>query len=162
VLFVARQYQVNYEMQVYLDKNDIDKSQTFVIKIPVMLPYQVDWKNDEISRGSFQYQGKYYEKVKQILKQDTLFVYCIENKQKTDLKAEITLHTQQNLGESASQIPTKNGKVNFNFLQEYLPTSIVSLSFTPHLLEVGQYPVDCSNLTSTLNNIPSPPPKFGC
>jgi hypothetical protein len=159
LLFTARYVQVKQAMEYSLNNNQISDNQTFIIKVPVLLPYQTDWEDFEYSRGSFEHKGRYYEKVKQILKKDTLYVYCIENHSKNQLYADLDQHIQHHLLDFAPNTGKNTPKVYFNFIKEYLPSHLIQLPIQEfYTIQPNFVPFafDFSNLSL---EIPLPPPK---
>ncbi len=64
------------------DGNDLDKD-LILIKFPFSVPYLFDSKDFESMEGEANVKGTIYKYVKRKIARDTLFLICIENKEKT-------------------------------------------------------------------------------
>jgi hypothetical protein len=63
------------------------KSQSFLtVKIPIKLPYQVDWQDYERTDGEVAVNGKIYKYVKRKVQRDTLILLCINYKEKSTIQ----------------------------------------------------------------------------
>lgn len=70
-----------------LDNNQYDNSELLEIKIPLKLPYYSSQTNYERLDGEANYQGSIYRYVKRKLANDTLYILCLKNEDKTQLKS---------------------------------------------------------------------------
>lgn len=68
-----------------LDSGNYSELETFEIKIPLNIPYPIQSRGFDRAYGAFEYNGEFYELVKQKLERDTLFVVCIKNEKRQDL-----------------------------------------------------------------------------
>ncbi|OYY05659.1 MAG: hypothetical protein B7X86_10815 [Sphingobacteriales bacterium 17-39-43] len=64
------------------DGNDLDKDM-IMVKFPFNVPYLSDSKDFESMEGEVNLKGTIYKYVKRKIARDTLFLICIENKEKT-------------------------------------------------------------------------------
>jgi len=62
-----------------LDADEYSSEDLVVLTIPVSLPYPIQQNGYERVNGEFEYQGEYYNLVKQRLENDTLFMVCIKD-----------------------------------------------------------------------------------
>jgi len=122
-VFAIRHYQIKKNIIKKIEQNAISENNLILVKVPISLPYTIDWDEYRSASGSFEHKGRFFEKVKQILQKDTMLVYCIENKGRKKLFDELNLHTQ-------TQIPAWDKYPNsthtekeatFVFLKDYLP-----------------------------------------
>lgn len=159
VLFVVRQYQAKMEMRAYLDKNEIDSPKDLVLKVPLTLPYQMNRIDYEVASGSLTHQGKTYQRVRQMMLRDTLYVYCIEDTKQNALQDELADHTRNNLTEN-TQIPkSKTAKISFNFLKEYTSLANIHIQRNDILVDVLSFkPVQVHQIFS-FHSVLAPPPK---
>jgi hypothetical protein len=65
-----------------LDQSDYDESQLIEVKVPISLPYQVDWKDFERYDGEIEINGVHYNYVKRKVQNDSLVLLCIPNTDK--------------------------------------------------------------------------------
>jgi len=72
-------------MVVRLDENRYNENDLIQIKVPFSIPYAVNDKNYERCNGEFELNGIHYNYVKRILQNDTMYLYCVPNYQKTEL-----------------------------------------------------------------------------
>ncbi len=160
VIFAIRHWHVTQSMSFKIENRQIVEAQTFVVKIPLFLPYPSDWEDYEYTSGNFEHQGRYFVKVKQILRQDTLYVHCLEDESQTQLYAELGKHTQSQLADFPQSNQSKTEKITYNnFIKEYLPFCEYHLSNHIHLLYKNHYPnLDFSTYARFLDYA-TPPPK---
>lgn len=64
---------------------DDDKG-LFVIKIPLNLPYQTNWKEFESIDGEANFNGRIYKYVKRKVFNDTLILVCLDFKEKASIQ----------------------------------------------------------------------------
>jgi hypothetical protein len=160
VIFAIRHWQVTQTMSFKIENRQISEAKTFVIKVPLFLPYPTDWEDYEYTTGNFEHQGRYFVKVKQILRQDTLYVHCLEDESQTQLYAELGKHTQSQLADFPSSDQSKTEKISFNnFIKEYLPFSEYYLDFKALLIQRNFYPCATASALIKFSEIPAPPPK---
>ncbi|MGI4750993.1 MAG: hypothetical protein ACRYFB_10180 [Janthinobacterium lividum] len=57
-----------------------------ILKIPINLPYQTDWKDFEPTDGETVIKGITYKYVKRKVSRDTLILLCLEHQDKTQLE----------------------------------------------------------------------------
>jgi hypothetical protein len=70
-----------------IDAGDYDEGQLIEVKIPMNLPYNSSWSDYETYYGETEYNGEHYQYVKRKLSNDTLFLLCIPNEEKTQINA---------------------------------------------------------------------------
>jgi len=155
-MFWALRYQADAELQQQLDDNDYPESEAFIIKIPVTLPYQMNWTDFERLTGEFEHNGEFYQLIKQKLENDTLKIVCIKNHKEKELVTSMTDFTKVSNDVPAS---TTSLKVLGNFLKEYSSTGdikIISLNGWSATMSFGS---PSFSLLSLVVPIESPPPQ---
>ncbi len=86
IVFWALHSQAKSELLHRLDADQYASSDTEVLSIPLSLPYPLQ-QDDGYKRvnGEFEYQGSYFNVIKQKIENDTLFLVCIKNHQEKKL-----------------------------------------------------------------------------
>jgi hypothetical protein len=119
--FALRQWEEKRVLQKELSQ--VPDNQLLLIKVPIPLYHQTDRDDFETTEGEVAYQGKFYEKVKQKVYHDTLYVYCLDNVQKARLMADLSEHTRSQLDLPGNEKPG-TAKLFKSFIKEYLPLYI--------------------------------------
>lgn len=99
------------------DSNDLDKDM-IMIKFPFSVPYLSDSKDFESMEGEVNVKGIIYKYVKRKVARDTLFLICIENKEKTLIekkRAEYFNKVNDLEADTSKQSGTKQIKVDYYF-----------------------------------------------
>lgn len=112
-----RQSDVRLEQQ--LDKNIYSEKELIEVKVPLNTPYISNSPGFERYNGAIEVNGVHYNYVKRKIYNDTLYLLCIRNTQKTQLCI-----TKNNFQQLAAGVPCdkKNNDVNtkkFNITDEY-------------------------------------------
>lgn len=128
VLFYVRTQALQQEITSTIDKGQIDESELLVFKVPVPVYHQVD-KGFERVEGSLEWEGRFYEKVKSKLENDTIHIYCLPNEQKRVLVDKLNDHIQTHVVDLKTPKPSKPEKPLPTLLKEYLPQSSIELPF---------------------------------
>ena len=118
-------------MVAALDNNKYDENDLVQIKFALHMPYLYAYKSYERCYGEVELNGIQYNYVKRMVRNDTLYLYCIPNDQKTkisDTKSEYANQNTDNLpGKKSEQFPLKKaGSMN-----EYNTRSL-SFNFDAH------------------------------
>lgn len=85
LLFDFMEKEANAKLEFSLDHNAYSESQLITLKVPVHLPYQVNWADYERYNGEIKLNGIVYKYVKRKLANDTLYLKCIPDTKKMDL-----------------------------------------------------------------------------
>ena len=80
------QHKADVQLVAQIDNNNYDESQLIELKLPVHLPYQNSWSSYERYDGEIEIDGKLYKYVERKLSDDTLYLKCLPNTQKTNLE----------------------------------------------------------------------------
>ncbi|HEY1023852.1 MAG TPA: hypothetical protein VGE26_01705 [Sphingobacteriaceae bacterium] len=131
--YLEREADLRFEAKLetfsHLDKGLI------TVKIPINLPYQLNWKSFERVDGEVYVKGKVYRYVKQKVYRDTLILLCINDKEKTAIQkygAEYFQKVNDLATETNKKPVIKNPKLDFfeaiELLFNPLYASVVSYS----------------------------------
>ena len=96
-----------------LDKNNYADNELIEIRVPLRLPYNINWTNFERIDGEIEWNGKNYNYVKRKFQNDTLIVLCIPSLEKTKINQaqnqffSIVNDLQQDAGKQRSDLPLK-------------------------------------------------------
>jgi len=152
---------IKQEINRHIEGGNISEKDLMVFKIPITLPYQSD-RDVERVKGNFEYEGRFYEMVKKQLKNDTLYVYCINNLAQERLKADLSKHTATQLGntkDSTSQQTTE--KIIKQVIKDYFSqTGDIFSAHSLHSSFLTPTSFFLPYISSSYFQVPSPPPKF--
>lgn len=84
-IFAFLEHKASSKIIVQLDKGDYHDAQLVEVKIPYPLPYSTNWNAYERVNGEIEVNGIHYNYVKRKLSNDTLYMMCIPNAEKTKL-----------------------------------------------------------------------------
>ncbi len=159
VLFYVRTQALEKEITSTIDQGQIDESKLIVFKVPVPVYHQVD-KGFERVEGSLEWEGRFYEKVKSKLENDTIHIYCLPNEQKQVLVDKLNDHTQTHVVDLKTPKPSKPEKPLPTLLKEYLPQSYGQLPIRDgHLADVAAQKPYLIHFLSPVLRLPTPPPR---
>ena len=69
-----------------IHNSNLSSKKLITIKIPVNLPYLVDWVNYQPMEGEVVYKKETYRYIKKKIARDTIFLVCINHHEKTQLE----------------------------------------------------------------------------
>jgi len=92
-------------MHQKLKRDNFINGQTATLKIPVSLPYQLHPRGYKKAEGTFEYNGQFFNIIKQKIENDTLYVVYIENQDKSALSRSMT-----NYERAVNNWPQSSGK----------------------------------------------------
>ena len=160
-VFYVQQKIIKQEIVQVIEKEALSDKDLIVFSIPITLPYQSD-RDYERVEGDFEYEGRYYEMVKKRLKNDTLYVYCINNLAQERLKANLSKHTAAHISSLAgSENRSTTEKIIKQAIKDYFSKASEMLAAKPHyvaFIEATSYYLP--HITSFDLRVPSPPPKL--
>jgi len=84
-IFAWLQHNSNNKFEAQIDMGNYNDAQLVEVKIPYPLPYSTNWKDYERVNGEMEVNGVHYNYVKRKLTNDTLYLMCIPNTEKTNL-----------------------------------------------------------------------------
>lgn len=133
---------------------------TFVLKIPVMVPYQTDWQVAEPAEGRLRRGNEFYQIVEQQLLSDTLYVKCkldpTARERYFDLVDQVDKHVKGGMTGSKN----KTSQLLKNFLKDYLTFNRKHLFFLIDWISPAHIFGDFHLYLSTFFlRIASPPPR---
>ena len=79
------QHRANIQLEAKLDKNDYKEDDLIEIRVPVNLPYQLNWTSFERFDGEIDVDGIHYKYVKRKIYNDSLILLCLPNQAKQNL-----------------------------------------------------------------------------
>lgn len=115
------QLRSDVKLESKLDRNDFKEDDLIQIKIPLNLPYQLDWQEFERVDGEVELDGIHYKYVKRKILNDSLVLLCLpnESKQKLDEAGNDYFKMVADLDHSA-QKKGDGGSLHFkNILSEF-------------------------------------------
>lgn len=81
------QWQSDVALENRLDAGNFSEQELFTIKVPISLPYQVDWQQYQRVDGEIEIDGVVYHYVQQKITNDTMFLQCIPHTAKNNIAA---------------------------------------------------------------------------
>jgi hypothetical protein len=87
-MFALLQHNAGHRFIAQIDEGQYNDADLVEVKIPYPLPYSTNWKHYERINGEMEVQGIHYNYVKRKLSNDTLYLMCIPNTEKTKLSAD--------------------------------------------------------------------------
>lgn len=146
------------ELASKLDRDFYDDHETYLFKVRLSLPYEINQEGYQRVEGSFEHNGQFYQLVKQKLENDTLYVICIRDHEKKKV-----VDAFSDYAKLSNDLPTSSHKEGFNLLsklsKEYESNTILEIIMTDGWF-LSSFFADCSpTLLSGEKNVLSPPPK---
>jgi hypothetical protein len=161
LVFHIRHQIAEKEFTDYINSGDYSDEDLSLFKVPLQQYYEGSGKDFNRVEGDFEYNGKFYEKVKERLINDTIYIYCLNNEKEEQLFAQLSDHIQTHLVDSKTGKQNKKEASFKDLLKEYLPkSSIVLQGNTFTLLSSKKYNSPDLLFSSSDLSIPSPPPKI--
>ena len=154
------QHRANVQLEAKLDKNDYKDEELIEIKVPINLPYQLNWKSFERFDGEVDVDGIHYKYVKRKIYNDSLVLLCLPNEAKQNLeKAKENYFKGVNDIDQSSQKKSDNTLTFKNILSEFFVEQPVWLNKPCVVLSTTYYTGATQFLSSTLPDIPGQPPE---
>jgi hypothetical protein len=126
-----------------IDQRAYDETNLLSIKVPIQLPYQLDWSDYERIDGEIVLEGVHYNYVKRKLVNDTMIFLCLPNTEKTKIHhARETFYSlvndlqEEDAKQSSSPLLPSSKPIKFNisdFDQDASPLAL-SIPMTEHQL----------------------------
>lgn len=147
------------QMITSLDKNKYDESELMQIKLPLNTPYITGSRNYERCDGQIELNGIHYNYVKRMVQNDTMYLYCIPNQQKTELNNTKTEYAKQSSdipSNKKSEPTAKRG----NYLSEY-NSNITTYNFSAtSYIARKAYAAKNINVATGFITLPAQPPEI--
>ncbi len=110
---------------VFLTQQEADQKvqqgKWVLFSIPITLYHQSD-RAVEPTEGEFLFQNKVYEKAMRSIRNDTLYVYCVNNQVQEQVRSDLSAHVKTHLLDSQTPQKDKAQKATkLSLVQEYLP-----------------------------------------
>ncbi|MEY2595183.1 MAG: hypothetical protein RI965_455 [Bacteroidota bacterium] len=111
----------NTRLVAKIDHQDYDEKNLLEIKVPIHLPYQLDWADYERVDGEIVLEGVHYNYVKRKLVNDTMTFLCLPNTEKTQIHhARETFYSlvndlqQETSNQESGSVPPTSKPIKFN------------------------------------------------
>lgn len=111
-----------------LDNNNYNEGDLTQIKFALNMPYMIANKSYERCDGQVELNGIQYNYVKRMVKNDTLYLYCIPNNQKTKISDTKNEYAKQNADYQSGKKSEQSAIQKMNLLSEFNARSL-SFSF---------------------------------
>jgi hypothetical protein len=131
------------QMITSLDHNNYNESDLTQIKFALNMPYLIANKSYERCDGQVELNGIQYNYVKRMVKNDTLYLYCIPNDQKTKISDTKNEYAKQNTDNQSGKKSEQPAPKKINSLSDFNAHSLSFSLDTHHSL---------SNQTIAFNN----------
>ncbi|MCU7549311.1 hypothetical protein OCK74_09305 [Chitinophagaceae bacterium LB-8] len=99
--FSYLQKQADLAMQATLDQQHYNREDLFVLRVPLALPYQTDWKDFERVDGEIKINGKIYKYVERKMEKGELVLLCIPDNHRSLIE-----NTQEDFFKLANNLQT--------------------------------------------------------
>ena len=137
-------------------------SQDIVLKIPVALPYQTDWKAPEPVEGIIRNNGNYYQMKTRQLIHDTLYVHCEFDQSARDRFSALASSIMTEIsGAHADSHKNSHATLLKHFVKEYMTLGrkhvFYLLEWSENVPVKDQYTY---HFSKTHKRILSPPPEL--
>jgi hypothetical protein len=132
------------QMIATLDENKYSENELIQIKCALNAPYIINDAAYERCDGQIELNGIQYNYVKRMVKNDTLYLYCIPNNQKTELNNTKNQFAKQNSDNPSGNTSEQPVLKKINFSNEY---SLEALSFNFDIFNT------LPNQATTVNNL---------
>ena len=155
------QRQADIQLEARLDKNDYKEDQLIEIKIPLNLPYQLNWKSFERFDGEIDVDGIHYKYVKRKIYNDSLILLCLPNKAKQNIeKAKDDYFKIVNDIDPASQKNSDHKNLSFkNILTDFFVEQPIWLNNNLECLQAKHFAIESLVLPRNLHDTPDQPPE---
>lgn len=74
------------QLEIALDNKSYNQTDVFLVKIPINLPYQTNWKGYERVDGEVTVAGETYKYVQRKVENDTMYLQCIRHTEKNNIQ----------------------------------------------------------------------------
>lgn len=138
-------------------------SQDIVIKIPVSLPYQTNWKSPETTEGMIQHNGNYYQMKTRQLINDTLYVHCeFDQNARERFSSLVSNMLNEISGIHSDTHKRPHATILKKFVKEYMTSEKRHIFYLLEWSENSQLIKDKYNFHSSKTHlrIQSPPPEL--
>jgi len=137
-------------------------SKDIVIKIPVPVPYQIDWDAPESAEGKIRHQGEYYKMKTRQLINDTMYVHCEYDQNARDRFMSLVSQINDVAGIDKHSDKRSHSITLKNFLKEYMSSNKKHVFYLIEFCLAHSFVSDQCGFISKIAylSIPSPPPDL--
>ena len=164
ILFYFAQQQSDIQLEASLDKDKYDEADLVTIKIPLLLPYQTDWKEFERIDGEISLNGKIYKYVKRKVFNSELILLCLPDRNKMRLQTakDDFFKNANDLVQNGAQKKSDHSKLSFikNGLSEYDKSNAEYLPSIDKLQNVHGISAQVPVLNAAPHSSPEQPPEL--
>ena len=155
------QHRANVQLETRLDRNDFREDELLEIKIPLHLPYQLNWTSFERFDGEIDVDGIHYKYVKRKIYNDSLILLCLPNEAKQNIeKAKDDYFKIVNDIDPSSQKKSGNNNLSFkNILSEFFVDQAPWLIANYEYLYTKHFVGEVFFLSTNLHETPDQPPE---
>jgi hypothetical protein len=155
------EHRSDVQLEARLDKNDYDENALIEIKVPLHLPYQLNWKSFERFDGEIEVDGIHYKYVKRKVYNDSLVLLCLPNENKQALeKAKDDYFKVVNDIAPSSQKKSDNNNLSFkNILSEFFVEQPFWLNTNSEYLQTTRFVAGTFILPTQFQETPEQPPE---
>lgn len=148
MLFAVLLYQAGgFALQYLSDGNtvaiDPQTEETVVVKIPINLPYQTDWVNEEEVDGSVRQGDEFYEMKSRKVENDTLVTVMVKDRNARENFFDLAEQVNEHLTDEPGTTPVKTKLIN-TLVKEYCAQSsgwVFYILDWPTSLEAISHPI---------------------
>lgn len=145
-----------------IEAGSYNESRLKVLKVPLRLPYQTDWTEYERVEGTIEIAGVYYSYVKRKISQDTLYLVCLPNDAKTNLKKASNNYGQEMNGIQSSTEKSDKAVKKPVLGSDYCEQSLLSaIGSVPSVIS-KEYPRTIESCMPAIVSAVFIPPDNGC
>lgn len=144
-----------------IDIGEYDRAALLILKVPMHLPYFTDWKDFERAEGEIEIEGTHYTYVEKKFSNDTLYLACLPNSDKTSLsQAKHSFASEQNATPAGNKKNNEAGIKKGLIGSEYYNASSLTSFANTTLCIADSYFGYSSSLTSAFLAAPFTPPDM--
>lgn len=142
-----------------IEKGDYSDEELVLVKVPLLLPYSTNWQEYEPYNGEIEWGGVHYNYVKRKICNDSLYLLCLPNIERTRLSNAMDSYANQvqNLPVS-KQTGNDTGVQNPVLANDYDQQSSLYFVCAPFAITVKEFPRLHVSLTHTVIELPLQPP----
>lgn len=115
-----------------LDDNNYTDTELVELKVSMHLPYNTDWKEYERCNGQIEIEGVHYNYVKRKICNDTIYMLCIPNHDKT-----LLYNAKHDMAKEINDVPSGNKKSDAPFSKKVNPVNEYYFSASTLFIEIS-------------------------
>jgi len=157
LIFISLRYEENKHIQSDLDRGNYNHKDLLILKVPILLPYQPDWKHYERMNGNLVYHGLHYTAVKHRVYHDTVYTAYTPDPYKNRLYQK--MDDLVGLLTNAPLSDHQNNHIWDYLLKEYLPMAFSGCFLFPGTFSCLPLPDQHKSLQNLVREVILPPPR---